>query len=127
MIGAQLQQAIFSALTSASICGGRIYDRFSEDVAFPRVMIGDEQVISDGNSCGDAWEVFSDIHVFSRPDTGSKVEAKTILAEIVTAIKTISAVDDFLLVSIELQSTRTIRDPDGLTEHSILTFRSLID
>ena len=127
MIGDQLQKAIYSALTGASICSGHIYDRVPKSATFPYVTIGDDDVIDDSNSCGDAYEVFPKIHVWSRSPAESKLELKNIVAEIVPTIVGLSSVTDFTIVLSEFQGCSTIRDPDGLTEHAVLTFRLLLD
>lgn len=127
MIGAEVQKAIFAALDGATLAGANVFDQVSESNPFPRITIGDEQVIDDSNTCQDGWEVFSDIHCWSRPDAGSKVEVKTLAGEVVTAVCAIAAIEGFSLVSIEHQTTRVFRDPDGLTEHAVVSFRALID
>ncbi|WP_353641321.1 DUF3168 domain-containing protein [Mesorhizobium sp. WSM2239] len=128
MIGSQLQKAIFAALiTETAVADGRIYDRVPENPTFPYVTIGDAQVINDGNSCGDGWEVFEDVHLWSRPESGSKVEVKDLAPSVVSRLATTLAVTGFVVILAELNSSRTFRDPDGLTEHSVLTFRFLLD
>ncbi|TIM24710.1 MAG: DUF3168 domain-containing protein [Mesorhizobium sp.] len=127
MIGAQVQKAIFAALDGVTLAGANIFDQVPESNPFPRITIGDEQVIDDGNTCQDGWEVFSDVHCWSRPDAGSKVEVKTLAGEVVSAVCAIAAIAGFSLVSIEHQTTRVFRDPDGLTEHAVVSFRALID
>lgn len=127
MMGAQMQKAIYLALTAAKVCDGRIYDRVPEKPVFPYVTIGNEQVIDDGNFCDDGFEVFSDIHVWSRPASGSKIEVKSIMADVYSAIIGIAIVADFRLISMQLETSRTMRDPDGLTEHGVMTFKSLVD
>ncbi len=128
MIGGALQKAIFTALTaSPAVAGGRIYDQVPKGAVFPYVTIGDEQVIDDSNGCSDAWEAFADVHVWSRPATGSKIEAKDLAASIVTRLSTELPVAGFVTILGTLQTMRTFRDPDGLTEHAVLTFRYLID
>lgn len=128
MIGAQLQAAIYATLTaSPAVADGRVYDRVPEGPTFPYVTIGDEQIVDDGNSCAAAWEAFSDVHVWSRPVSGSKAEAKGLVADVVPVVLAITAVTGFTVIAAELQTSRTLRDPDGLTEHSALTFRFLLD
>jgi hypothetical protein len=127
MIGSQLQKAIFAALTDADVCGDRVYDRVPKGAVFPYVTIGDEQVIDDGNTCADAWEIFPDVHVWSRPGTGSKVELKDTVAAVVAAVRGIAAVTDYTVILAELSTSRTLRDPDGITEHAVLTFRFLLE
>jgi hypothetical protein len=127
MIGAEVQKAIFAALSDAGIAGGNIFDQVPESDPFPRITIGDEQVLDDSNTCQDGWEVFSDVHCWSRPESGSKVEVKTIAAAVVSAVRAIATITGFSLVSIEHQTTRVFRDPDGQTEHAVVSFRALVD
>lgn len=127
MIGDQLQRAIFDILTAASIAGDRVFDRPPTNASFPYVTIGDEQVIDDGTTCADAWDVATDVHVWSRPESGSKSELKTLIAQIVPLLATEIAVTGFRNVSGNLETTRSFRDPDGITEHAVLTFRYLLD
>lgn len=127
MIGAELQKAIYAALTAApAMAGGRVYDRVPAEPVFPYVTIGDEQVVDDGNSCDDGWEVFSDVHVWSRPAAGSKAEVKDIAPPIVARLRSNLSVTGYVVIVAALEGMRTFRDPDGLTEHSVLTFRYLL-
>lgn len=131
MIGAQLQIAVASALTAAGVAGGRIYDRVPKEFAFPYITIGDSQVINDGGSdspddCQIGWEVIEDVHIWSRPETGSKIEVKTLAASVVNTLRGIATVSDFVVHGVSLDSSRTFRDPDGLTEHTVISMRFLI-
>lgn len=127
MIGDQLQKAIHAALTGAGIAGGRIYDGVPYRAQHPYVTIGDEQIADDGTTCEDAWRAFVDIHVWSRPNNRSKVELKNLMAEIVPVLATELTIADHRTIAGELQTTRAFRDPDGLTEHGVITLRYLID
>jgi hypothetical protein len=129
MIGGELQTAQYAALSGAGVADGRVYDKppALPDRVFPYVTIGDEQVIDDGTSCADAWEILSDVHVWSRPNSGSKLEVKTLTSAIVPLLAAPLAVVGHRVVEASLQSARTFRDPDGITEHSVMTFRYLVD
>lgn len=129
MLGAQLQAALYSALAGASpsIAGGRVYDRVPAKPVFPYITIGDEQVLDDGNTCADAWEVFPEIHAWSRSTAGSKAEVKSLIAQIVPAVIAISSVSGFNVRAAEIQFSHVFRDPDGMTEHAAMTFRFLLD
>lgn len=127
MIGDQLQVAIYAALTGANVAGGRVYDRPPESPTFPYVTIGDEQVIYDSDECATGFEVHPDVHVWSRPSTGSKVEVKTLVAAVVEAVTGISSVSGFSVVSSRFETSRVLRDPDGITEHAALTFLFVLD
>ncbi len=127
MIGSEVQKAIYAALNApTALAGGRTYDRVPPDPMFPYITIGDEQVVDDGNSCEDGWEVFADVHIWSRPATGSKVEVKDLVAAVVTRLNTPLTVIGFIVIVTELQSARTLRDPDGITEHAVLTLRYVL-
>lgn len=126
MIGPDLQAAVYAALTTAGVAGGRIYDRVPPDPTFPYVTIGDEQVIDDGGSgdggCVGGWAATVDVHVWSRPVTGSKAEAKSLAAAVVVALGGVIDPAGFVIVSHGLDTVRTFRDPDGLTEHAVVSY-----
>lgn len=127
MIGADLQKGIYAALTAApAVAGGRVYDRVPADPKFPYITIGDDQFLDDGGTCGDAWEVFADIHVWSRPVAGSKVEVKDLEAAVIARLRTVTVTGASVVVA-ALESARTFRDADGITEHAVITMRYLID
>lgn len=136
MLGAQLQVAIYEALTApTALAGGRVYDNPPEETrresdtgaAFPMITLGDDQVLDAGNSCDDGWEVFSDIHVWSRWQKRSKLEAKNLAAEIVDRlVGGTLTVFGWSVVIAALESQRSFRDPDGITEHTIVTVRHVL-
>ncbi|MGO4836154.1 hypothetical protein AB4144_28310 [Rhizobiaceae sp. 2RAB30] len=63
-------------------------------------------------TCSDGWEVFSDVHLGPRPVTGSKLEAKSLRAEIVARLAIPLTVAGFTDIG-ALETARTMRDPDG--------------
>lgn len=126
MIGAELQKAIYSVvMADPAIAGGNVFDRVPGNIdPYPRVTIGDAQIIDDGNSCSDGWEAYSDVHVWSQPDDGSKVEVKTIAAQVVARLIDGSmTVDGYSVIASALDAYRVFRDPDGKTEHAVITVR----
>lgn len=136
MIGPELQVAIVTALKAEpALCGGRIYDnppaeaRRTETTgaAWPYCTVGDGQVIDAGNTCGEGWEAYADIHVWSRSPAQSKLEAKALIAAIADRLLALSAVDGFAVIVAALETSRTFRDPDGITEHGVVTLRFLLD
>lgn len=129
MIGPEFQKAVRAALVASGACGGRWYDRVPASVAFPYGQIGEEQVIDDGNSCADGWEVYIDLHLWSRPSDGSKRELKDEAKTAGAAVKTIAAdaVPGLAITDIVAESFRSLDDPDGVTKHGILTIRALVD
>ncbi len=128
MIGPQVQKAISDALSAApQIASGGIFDEVPQtliDTAFPRVTIGTEQIIDDGNSCEDGWEVIADVDIWSRQP--GFLEAKTIQASVVSRITGITSIGGHTLIATELERATGLRDPDGKTRHIALSFRFVI-
>lgn len=127
MIGAQVQKAIYDALTGASICSGRIYDSVPENPTYPYVTIGDETVDDQSNGCSAAWDVIADVHVWSRPTATSKNEVKTVAAQVIDTVLAMTAVTGFLLSRVDFVTSTTRRESDGKTEHTICIFRVCVD
>lgn len=125
MIGGAMQKALFAALAvDPPIVGERVYDQVPAKPQFPYVTLGDEQVLDDGNSCADGWEVYSDLHVWSRSSQGSKLEVKDLAGRVVErVVNGPLVVNGFDVVSARLETLRVLRDPDGKTEHAVATVR----
>lgn len=125
MIGDEIQTAIFEALTaSPAIADGRVYDDVPEGAQFPYLAIGNEQVTDDGNACGDGWQVYADVHVWSR--SVGFPEAKALTAAAVPRLTAIAAIAGKTLIAVSLDGTRIFRDPDGETSHGVITIRFVI-
>ncbi|MBL0374034.1 DUF3168 domain-containing protein [Rhizobium sp. KVB221] len=125
MIGTEVQKAIHDALMAApAVAGGRIYDRVPDKPTFPYITIGDEQILDDGNSCDDGWEVFHDLHAWSR--SVGFPEVKGLIAAAVPRLASIASIGGHTLIAAEVQATRVFRDPDGLTNHGVITVRFVI-
>lgn len=126
-----LQAAVIAALKNDSgfttLVGQRLYDRPPENPTFPYVVYGEDHVIqADFDDCNIGWEVFTPLHVWSRKV--GQPEVKRIGGSIhdVLHLNELN-VSGFRLVLIEHHDTRYLRDPDGLTSHAVVEFRSLID
>lgn len=126
---AQLQKGIYEALIAsgplAAFVSTRIFDEVPPGSLFPYITISDAQVLDDGNTCeSEMFEIFTDIHVWSR--TVGLMEAKRISGLVRTALMALEAVTDWLVVVVEFRGARHGFDPDGLTAHSVVTFRFLL-
>lgn len=104
----------------------RVFDRTDADVVFPYVELGEFQTLDDGAACIDAVEIFATLHVWSR--AVGQVECKTIAGEVRNALHEadLDLGPAFQFLEIAHRETRHLKDPDGLTSHAVLTFRSLI-
>jgi hypothetical protein len=126
----EIQAAMVAALKAAgalpAVVGARVYDAVPTSPAptFPYVTLGDCQVLPDKAGCIDGAEVSLQIDVWSRA-TGygeAKAIGKAILAKLDDQPLTVTGHD---VVVFEHASTNYLRDPDGLTRHVAITFRSL--
>lgn len=124
-----LQKALIDTLKSVyalpSVVGGRVYDDVAASATFPYVSLGPTQVLPDKAGCIDGAEVFQQIDVWSR-GVGFP-ECKTIAEAIIARLDDADLiVEGFTVIVLEHQDTRYLRDPDGLTKHAAITFRSLL-
>jgi len=127
MIGDELQRAIYAALTDTpALCGGRVFDTVPKGTPAPYIHIGHQQVLDDGDTCADGWEVITDIHVWSEPETGSKLEAMQIGAAVVPRLLGISTLTGFSVVVSAIENVRYLDDPDGASKHGVITVRHVL-
>jgi hypothetical protein len=128
MIGDQLQKAIYQALTAdPPLVDGKVFDTVPTDTPAPYIHIGDCQVIDDGNSCSDSWECFTDIHIWSEPETGSKLEVMEIGTAVVPRLLGITSVPGFTIAISTIENVRYLDDPDGTSKHGVITVRHVLD
>lgn len=115
----------------AALVGDRVYDDIPKGKTFPYVHLDTSQTTDETvDDCATWFEVSQDVHVWSRA-TGMP-ETKRIMKALRDAVRTAyfagtlptnaGAAIDF----ITHESARTLRDPDGLTKHGVLTFRAII-
>lgn len=127
MIGDQLQTAIYTALTAApALCDGKVFDTVPKGTAAPYIHIGNAQVLDDGDTCADGWEVITDIHLWSEPATGSKLEVMQIGAQVVPRLLALGAVMGFSIIVSAIENVRYLDDPDGVTKHGVITVRHVL-
>jgi hypothetical protein len=127
-----LQRAVYDVLRASAALKSlisdpvRVYDRVPINAAKPYLTFtGDEQTVDDGNSCGDAWECFVNVHVWS--DAVGMPQAKQIAGAVRDALANSISVDDFVVVEGLHVTSRFLKDPDPLITHGVITFRYLID
>lgn len=128
----ELQREIYQALIASdaleTAMGGtvRAYDRVPPAPTFPYISFAEAQVLDNGNTCEqNLFEIFVDLHVWSR--TVGMAEAKTISGAIRSVMLAIEIAADWKVAIVEFQSSRHMNDPDGLTVHSVNTYRFLLE
>lgn len=133
-----LQNAMETALrastalkTAMGLASVRLY-KVSAPVGapFPYLVIGEDQIIDDSTECAESSEVITSVHVWTRVDSdvqASRAQAKSIAGAIRPIIKALSGVAGFSVTLSDFEGTRHLTDPDGLTCHSVVTHRLLLD
>jgi hypothetical protein len=131
----ELQAAIVAALKAsaevAAIVGARVYDnvpRAADEITatFPFVALSGWQSITEDAECVDGEDITVTLDVWSR--AVGMPEAHRLAAAVKAALHNAELIlDETALVSIEHESTLTLRDPDGLTTHAVLDFRAFVE
>jgi len=117
-----VQSKIYEILVAADVCDGRVYDATVTNpaVQFPYLEIGETQVLSDDVSGRGGNEEFLSLHIWSRHR--GKSEVREICDQIRVALHAqVLTVTDMDHVSTFIRDLRSFRDPDGLTEHGVVT------
>ena len=132
-----LQGAIVAALKAsapvAAIVADRVYDHVPRSqttgavtAQFPFLGLDDFQELSDDADCIDGAEIIVTIDAWAR--AVGVPEVRKLAAAVKRALhKADLDLGETALVMIEHDGTRTLRDPDGLTSHAVITFRALIE
>jgi Protein of unknown function (DUF3168) len=121
---AAVRSRLLADLVIAAAVADRVVDEPAQTIAFDYIQLGDTQVIPFDFMCGSGVQVFFDLHVWCREDwAGDRMR------DICSAIYTSLHRQKFLIVGhdlqlLEHQTTRTLRDPDGLTRHAVVSFRA---
>lgn len=127
---ADLRAAIEAKLRAdqalAALIGDRIFDRVPSKPDYPLVTIGNMQVIPESADGVDAAETAVTIHVwdqFKQADKSRRVGAAVVNALHEEELQTVEGGAQSVL----LESANYLRDPDGVTNHAVLTFSILTD
>jgi hypothetical protein len=134
--GFDLQVAIVTALKAdagvKALVKAGVYDSVprgpdgTPQVAFPYIAWGDSQLLPELGEQTDAAETIITLHGWSREVGFTEVRkiAKAVTAVLHDATLTLA---NGQLQSLLLESTQTLRDPDGITSHAVLKFSALTD
>lgn len=125
----ELQGAIVAALKGdagvTAIVGQRVCDRIEAGALFPYVSLGPTDEVSDDVDCTDGFEITLQIDCWSR--VPGFPEVRRLADAVRQALKAELALTDNALVYLNHLTTRTFRDPDGLTSHAALTFEAFAE
>jgi hypothetical protein len=109
-----VQTAVFEALTGASVCEGRVYDRVPKGADKPYCTIGDDVVVDDSNTCWTQDEITCQVHVWS--EAVGSVEAKEEVSKIRSALTGTLILEEPYKVALgEFRSLQSPPSGDALT------------
>ena len=122
-----LQRALYKLLRDAAIVGvaDRIFDSIPPDSEFPYLVLGDDDVTGDDDECAEGSTVTTRIHGWSKKP--SMAELKTIAGAVRGLIRSADLqLDGFTIDEVTFVQSLFLKDPDGLTRHSVIEFSFLI-
>lgn len=114
----------FPGLTA--LVANRVYDNVPPNASFPYVSWGPEQSISENADCISGFNISIQIDAWSR--AVGLPEVKQIAEQVRLALHDYDPeLTANALVSLQHNQTRTLRDPDGLTNHAVIEFTAFIE
>lgn len=125
----ETQKAVYDTMagTSPPLAAGGVFDYAPETVTYPFIQIGDSQVIPNDASntddvSDDGVDSFLDVHVWSRYRGAKEVNEITSLIYTLFHNRTLT-ISGRASALCWIDSTRIVRDPDGITRHGVSTLR----
>lgn len=112
--------------TLKALIGDRVFDRIPSPATYPLLTIGNMQLLPESADGVDAAETVVTIHVwdqFKQADKSRKVGGAVVSALHEEELRTKNSGTQSVL----LESANYLRDPDGVTNHAVLTFSILTD
>ena len=122
-----LQKAFVAAIKALQTeAGGNVFDRVpaSAKDAFPRVTVGEAQIVGNYAECYDGSEAFIIVDVWSRKP--GMPQAQQIASAIRTGLHDADLdLEGHTLELLDFESVNYLKDPDGLTRRARMQFRAL--
>lgn len=126
----ELQKAIVGRLKADTnvnaLVSGRVYDNPPTAPIFPYISIGPDNTLPSRADCYDGNEIHQQLDVWSR--TPGFREAKQIIEAARNSLMNASlTLTGFRLIDIYFERAQTMRDPDGLTSHGVLSIQAMTE
>ena len=124
-------QAAFYAALNGNV-GAPVYDEPPETADLPYVTIGEATTTRDNRFGQTARQVLAGVHVWSRSggdfDQAGFLEGNTIAATVDGLLDGAHlSLVGWTAVGCDLDQSQTLRDPDGITRHVVLTYRVWVE
>lgn len=92
----------------------------------PYVVLGEDQILEDGDDCTVGAEIFATTHVWARPPTLEANSARRIAALVRDLLNADLNITGFRTVDFEFVDVRYLTDPDQST-HAVISHRYLVE
>ena len=99
----------------------RVYSVVPQNAPLPFIKVGDDQVIEDSDECVSASEIFSAVHVWTKPDPPEARLGRQIAGIVRETLAPDLPISGFDTVEARFIDTRHMTDPDG-SSHAVLMF-----
>jgi len=111
----------------SALVGDRVYDGPPEKPTFPYISMGASDFRTDDAECINSREETIQIDCWVRRN-GRKWPCKEIVDAIVGALRNVTGeLSNGTLVSLNIELSRILDDPDGITTHGVVQVTGLID
>lgn len=118
---------IATAALTALVPAANIVDRSSLPPLDPSIVLGEVQVVDDGNSMKrDRLRVYSTIHIWKREESLSGIRAIGWAIRSAVRPGRLDLGSNFQCGDCFISTTRNMRDPDGVTAHGVVTVETLV-
>jgi hypothetical protein len=125
----ELRKSVLEAMrtnTELLATNAAIYDIAPRGTAHPYIDLEPEVVNDDGADCIESFEIYLNVHCWTR--VGHPINVRRLCAGVRTALHEQELpIVDHALVSLQHEQTRYLIDPDETVEHSLVSFRALVD
>ncbi|ORE90632.1 hypothetical protein ATO13_21971 [Stappia sp. 22II-S9-Z10] len=119
-----------------ALVGTRIWDAVPLSRSFPYIELGEGQGVDMDDGCKPVEQAYLTVHVWSRDPQQNrligKVEAWTIIGALKKAVWNADrqgtlVASGWIISQARVSGARVFEDPDGLTQHGVLTVEAVIE
>jgi len=130
-VSVSLQDLIISKLKAdpkvSALVADRVYDGVPKDPTFPYISMGASDFRTDDAECINSREETIQIDCWVRKN-GRKWPCKEIVDAIVGALRNVTGeLSNGTLVGLNIELSRVLDDPDGITVHGVVQVTGLVD
>ena len=104
---------------------GRVFDKATEDEAYPYATLGPSYWGDDSVECIEAREITLQVDVWH--SSSSKGELEDLTDDVASALRGYADTDALTMHPMEIDTVRVTDEPDGVTVHGIVLIRAMVE